>query len=931
MTITPPDPGPSKGSGPGPPIPKKTRADFLALLDANGIARPSRPTLDQARDLCQRHGLVPPQPPDERRRLKTLLELAGVKAPARAGVAVLRDLAVQHGLEPPALEDVKEITVIKRSLEAALDLEDVDLRRFVDWVDRLVVRISRMMRRASLAMSFHVTRLLQECDNAVPDLYARNDTYWKNWLRLGDDGHAMPSEPPTSEVMVALAAHPDGHGIAVSLRTVAVDQVRRSIDIVGPFLDRMPATPVPDHFDQVLNYAGHQLQTIVANNAWVPMFVRLRRLARAELARWVEVGLLCHGHGLHADRLIGAVRSAKHDTMVEAWPPVARRWVEEVRRRLGVSDGAPVYDRHGIDEMTFPQVARFNFWMQCRLRALGARGIKVMPVCNVRRTHVRLDARTLAAAFATLLPGHKVVAAAHEAAKEYKTALGTVLRERGVTTSGNECAEPGKYFLPPALEAPKKRDCTLAQWEAHKRALAEHKAAVARVQAAPWFATLQRSYDKSRAALEAVSETFFRAPKRGGWRFGASVATDGVAVSISYKRVVRRPVDAAKKKKLKKAMRSEEASDATDDAEGAERYDRALPTTFDDTAVLGVDPGRVQLATVVVLAEDPARPGRLRRLKWSLSRGEYLARSGIRNVDRLKADWRKELAADFVTIATSETPLKASRCEEVLEYVRRASVFSERWWAVALKPRESAVVFRTYGGKRSVLERFWTRVIHDTHRALPRAAKLEVAYGEAGLTMSPTGRGEVAVPTSGMYAACLRVAKHDPTVRVSPTDEYASTRTSWESGAVKELVYAAFDDQGQTRLGHFPKGRAAPVVPAALIPEAEHLAARQKRKAADRRRGVPGDGSSSGDTWKKKNTRKGPLRFQEVRGLRFDPETRMYLDRDRTAAETIGRLRVCELRGWPRPAPFRRPQPTAESAALDDQGGTERPEVVRGA
>ena len=45
-------------------------------------------------------------------------------------------------------------------------------------------------------------------------------------------------------------------------------------------------------------------------------------------------------------------------------------------------------------------------------------------------------------------------------------------------------------------------------------------------------------------------------------------------------------------------------------------------------------------------------------------------------------------------------------------------------------------------------------------------------------------------------------------------------------------------------------------------------------------------------------------RYPEVRGLRSVPETRMYLDRDKSSALEIGRLRCMELLGRARPAPF---------------------------
>jgi hypothetical protein len=45
-------------------------------------------------------------------------------------------------------------------------------------------------------------------------------------------------------------------------------------------------------------------------------------------------------------------------------------------------------------------------------------------------------------------------------------------------------------------------------------------------------------------------------------------------------------------------------------------------------------------------------------------------------------------------------------------------------------------------------------------------------------------------------------------------------------------------------------------------------------------------------------------RTQKTRGLRFCPERRLYLDRDREAARTIARLCRTEMLGLPRPAVF---------------------------
>jgi hypothetical protein len=46
--------------------------------------------------------------------------------------------------------------------------------------------------------------------------------------------------------------------------------------------------------------------------------------------------------------------------------------------------------------------------------------------------------------------------------------------------------------------------------------------------------------------------------------------------------------------------------------------------------------------------------------------------------------------------------------------------------------------------------------------------------------------------------------------------------------------------------------------------------------------------------------------YPEVRGLRFDPETRKYLNRDVMSAVSIAKLRVMEMLGYGRPMAFSR-------------------------
>jgi hypothetical protein len=86
-----------------------------------------------------------------------------------------------------------------------------------------------MLRRASLALAHHVTRIA-EAGHRVPDLRHKSDTYWKDWLRLGPSGGRTPDRglgtaadaEATSHVRVAEALGP-----CLAQRKGAQDKKRR--------------------------------------------------------------------------------------------------------------------------------------------------------------------------------------------------------------------------------------------------------------------------------------------------------------------------------------------------------------------------------------------------------------------------------------------------------------------------------------------------------------------------------------------------------------------------------------------------------------------------------------------------------------------------------------------------------------------------------
>ena len=890
------DPG-----GPSRP-PPKDKADFAQLLADAGYQHAPDLTLEAIKRLCAEHGLIPPQPPSEKQLLvakialynerQDLLGLPRLVYSGRLGAPGLKLLCEQHGILEPVFREFEDITVVKCALRKAMTVDDAQYAVFSEHIEAFVNVISRMMRRTTLLLSYHVTRLLQH-GLALPDLYTDDDTYWKNWLRVGLDADVQLE-----------------------------GQVANTYATLEPYLDTVYSpddaaqfeSEAPLYFDQVLCYASRTLQTIVSNNAWVPLFARLGRLAKVVVRRWKADGLV--DAAMNGYKLLRAVRS--HAPAVDGWPEVASDWVASVRAKLNANDGEYMFDKHGSESMTFQRIAEFNHWMQLELRKAGVRGIRLMPVVGVKRMHVRLDVKTLVLLFNHAFPDDPRVLTLKAIQREHAKAKGKATDAKYVGYS-----DPAKT-LPKGPAQLKSKDCDAARWTAYKSEVAAHKADIARIKATPEYVAQAAKHGLHRdAEVEVASSFFSNAPSRKGWTFDASIATDGVSVSLQYSRLVMRQVSSVKKAaKKKKAIAEDDPAETDDD------YDRYAQTVLDDAVVLGIDPGRANLATAALCFRNPG--DKLKTMKWSLSRGEYREMSGIKRTCAESAKILACLQSSFRSLAEPGSSLKAADCSEILEYMRRYSTFSRHWWSIALRRSESRRRLVGYMGKRRVLDGFFSRIKKVVSAMFP-GKRIEVAYarrarraacgwrrGEAGLTMAPTGKGEVAVPTGGTFKACQRIFKDDPRgVRtvVKAVDEYNTTKVDWETGETKELVYRVVrlaagqrpDDpyalSTAPSLGHVA-GKTPPFAPAQDRGVLAKFKLQLKARGKVRRGGVPGELPERAPPGED------PLenRFPEVRSLRFCPKLRMYVDRDKVSALAIARLRAMELLGRARPTPFARGQ-----------------------
>lgn len=748
---------------------------------------------------------------------------------------------------------------------------------FLRAVEEYVRLVSRMMRRASLALLYHLTRLADDGD-MIPDLFNAKDTYWKNWLRL--DGDHLPSD-----TLDRYFVHHDVATDTLQVRTRS--SVVHHFEAIKAMLGGVPDSQ-PECFDQVLAYAATTLSTIVCNNAYVPLIPRLTRLTKTVVRS--------HGDdcGVRTFDLLQQIRSKAPD--FSDLPQWAVDYATDIRARLKVPKGKCVHDEYG-KTLSFHDLFMFNFWMQKELTRLGTKRLSLSPVIRVGRMHVRLDRKVLLNFLLKHCKDAKEVKAVVDLAKEHAKAQA-------------ETSDPDRLL--PKLVLKRQEGMSDDEWAAHKKKVQEeHKLAVAQAKAQTWYVEQRARCDRRRSvetlAIQSMFESRSLRSNKSGWQFDCSLVTDGVAVSLQYSKQVFVPKTSAGSRTRKPP------------SEAAEEYDRHLSTMVTlkgvKTIVVGLDPGRANLATVAytIGQEDregfPPRDKKERvRLKdsWSLSRGQYYEDSNTKKMGRAQMRRYQELLEGFAQL--KQGSVRTADYRDIERYLSLYVGMRDAWWDLALRRRESRDNLQRYSGKRSVLDGFFARVNKQLRKQFP-GVKIEVAYGSAGEKMKPTGKGEVAVPTTGTYKSCKRVFGKDA---VSVTNEFRTTLVDWETGEKKDAVYRKLTsrrnkvtgvERVRVELATQEAGKPMPIVPSreeGLM--REYLEKREKRLAALRRgwnleEEDGSSGSAAGNIPKK-------IRYPEVRGLRFCPERRIFLDRDRESAVAIARLRTLELQGQKRPAPF---------------------------
>ena len=808
------------------------------------------------------------------------------------------------GVQTPSGDLFKEITysvVVKKCLVKSLNanLSPRQRKCFLDLVNRYTEIISRMARRASLLLLYYIIRTY-ETNQCLPNLEDVQDSYWHDWLRVGleEFGNIMP----TQYVIPFF------------------EEVRQWM---GTSLD---CGDVPIYFDRIVGHAAIGFKTAVINTQKVHLIAKLARLCK-------HVADGCKVKGLRGGVVMKALRSGE---VPLEWPAAIRVFIHDVRNRLSLQSGVFLHDNFDI---SFSTIMNFNWWMQQRFEALGQRRIMLSPVYEVSRMHIRLDATSLyLLAHHCTSPPHmvetppkhvpspttkqfpnrddfqrakhareeynEVLAVYNQTAQEHRSRV-QKFEEKFPSYSNitkNKPADPrsviNKELPVPSIGKRPKEMTDDEGWDSELRERRKRRddrlfERAARRDTVEFRRQLE-AYETYEAVIHSHAMKLFKPfedkKSKLGWKAAVSIATDGVSVSILYEKTVRVPIlaEEAAKRRIKK----------THDADLLPPYDDYDPTSctvVDDVLVLGVDPGRTHLATVVCIDSVG------KKHVWRLSKGRYYTEGGILSENCKQSKRYECLKAHFARMMSGGGALRTSRSVDVRRYMSWYSRFSGQWLEVALRRCESRSTMQRYIAKKKVMATFWSEVRKDAEKLLRHKGQhVEVAYGSAVQHMKATGRGETATPVGETYRSCQLVFGK---VNVSPEWEHLTTQVAWETKERKEIVYKRYDSAKGTEILCHTSRKCAPEV----APDERYLLQRLRQSVIEknkRRRGGSTGAPDRLEGWKTGGKEEGCSRYPECRGLRFCPKRRMYYDRDEGSARAIAGLRCLRLQGLGRPSCF---------------------------
>ena len=251
----------------------------------------------------------------------------------------------------------------------------------------------------------------------------------------------------------------------------------------------------------------------------------------------------------------------------------------------------------------------------------------------------------------------------------------------------------------------------------------------------------------------------------GKKKFTGTIETDGVAVSIHY--------------------RKPKASRGSDEEDENVSENKKWPKMKDlaGCRVLGLDPGRTNLAYMVERSETDEE-GKTKFVSHKFTRQQYYHEAGLNALNKKKDAWNRGIKDSLAELSkNSPKGLSVSKMKRFLEVYKNEY---EALWEEYMKPRWALQRFLVYGGKRRAIHSFFERIKGDDER------KIVVAYGSAPI--GPGGSGERSVPVKWLYREFV---KRFDTYLVS---EFRTTMVHYETDTLLTKVKV------KTMGGKPPKG-----------------------------------------------------------------------------------------------------------------------------
>jgi hypothetical protein len=846
----------------------------------------------------------------------------------------------QDALPPdPAPELVNHITVVKccwrRALQPTIKprkesrvLTDEQFLEVTDTIESWVEAASKMTRRASLLLSYAAAR---ESDSSrIGNLRDARKGFWRDLFRTGcTKGKSGAIYSPNPAIHDAF-----------------IDSKE--------WLDDVSCFVLPD---QILSYTAGTYATVVSNSFWVPLLPRIERLVKllakeigTELPRWEIMNAVRGGvvPGNWSDAEKGIAMTIR--TQLNAKDTIGPKYGLD----CAFSDLFAFYkwmqtefDRLGAKQMRLIPLTRVKrHHIRLDRKVLESLLFKHVPADDPDMTKLMsirkgMDPRL------DLPPKPKKSEPEYESMMEdFKAASESPEFLKRMEEFKQRLRNPSRD-LPKVAQLPKKGTVTNDEYEAAKKLRAVTKKARDAASKADDFVAQKGAHDEYVDLTDRILTSFIHLPKhvlKNRGSFKPSLCTDGVAVSLQFEKLKPRVEQDPRKflprlptklkhescttdqweeyqLRLKKAKAARSAEERTDEfkeslkrykaihencdarMEPTDTYDRSMNSTVCPelkVAVLGLDPGRTNIASIAMMYID--KEGNARKFKRNFSRKSYYVHSGINKAEQQQKIWHRDLVAKGWKQLAESGAMRTRDADFVLGYIRGCASISAEWWATALKRREARKSFSAYCGKNRCIDRFYSSVKKDAEQVVKQnygpGYSLQMAFGSAGITMPSTGKGEVSVPTTGSFKACKRTFKE-----TSVTWEWGSTCMSW-GGDRREIVYAApvEDTQGDVvmKLRHTSSNK-PPIMTEPDIELMKRYIEKSPQKVQEK--------------LEEHMQREKKPRFPHVRGLRFCTEIRNYLDRDLAAACTIGRLRLMEILKQGRPQPF---CPKRQSEASDE-------------